>query len=97
MPFLEGLAKSDLSLPFDKQDDLPMEIRKAVITSHGSLTPNFQYISDMRAENQKGVKSYLILGAGFVSIAAVSYLSRNSSHIITIADTVIEQAQTSRK
>ncbi|PRP85437.1 aminoadipic semialdehyde synthase, partial [Planoprotostelium fungivorum] len=94
MPFLEGLKiKSDVSLPFDQQNDLPPELHKAVITAHGELTPNFKYISEMRKENEKSLKNFLILGAGFVSIAALSYLSRNSSYNMTVADNVIENAE----
>ena len=44
MPFVEAVVQSDFYRPFDEQDDLPEEIRGAVITAHGELTPNYAYI-----------------------------------------------------
>jgi alpha-aminoadipic semialdehyde synthase len=48
LPFLPALARSDGSLPFDRQDDLPLEMKGAVVCAHGQLTPNFDYISLLR-------------------------------------------------
>ena len=41
-------------MPFDKQEStLPTEIYNAVLTSHGELTPNYKYIAELRAINEK--------------------------------------------
>eukprot|EP00753_Platysulcus_tardus_P020629 PLAT8298.1.p1 GENE.PLAT8298.1~~PLAT8298.1.p1 ORF type:complete len:1034 (+),score=530.21 PLAT8298.1:39-3104(+) len=53
MPFVEAIARSDPTLPFDEQDDLPVEIRNAVICSHGTLTPDYTYIAQMRAVKER--------------------------------------------
>lgn len=53
MPFLEELATSDGSRPFAEQTDLPLELRGAVITSGGRLTPDYAYISKLREELQR--------------------------------------------
>lgn len=41
LPFVEAVVKSDFSLSFDKQTDLPKEIYNAIITANGSLCPNY--------------------------------------------------------
>ena len=41
---VEDLAKSDGSVPFDQQNDLPLPLKGACIAAHGALTPNFNYI-----------------------------------------------------
>jgi len=91
MPFLEAVVKSDSTLDYNEQNDIPEEIRRGMITCHGKLTPSYQYISDLRKVHDLSQKSFLVLGAGFVSIAAISYLSRNSSYTITVADITVEQ------
>lgn len=93
LPFLESIAKSDFSKPYAEQTDLPQEIHKAVIACHGQLTPKYQYIFDLRRENEKTLRSILILGAGYVSGPCIDYLSRNLSNLITIADMYLSQAE----
>jgi hypothetical protein len=43
---------SDKTKPLDEQK-LPDEIKRAVITCGGKLTPNFQYIEKLREENEQ--------------------------------------------
>ena len=52
MPFVEAVVRSDFSKPFAEQSDLPEEIYNAIITAHGSLTPDYQYIQMMREANE---------------------------------------------
>jgi alpha-aminoadipic semialdehyde synthase len=49
-PFVENIAMSDITKPFDDQD-LVGPIKRAVITSGGQLTPNFAYIARLRKAN----------------------------------------------
>ncbi|KAF6041134.1 AASS [Bugula neritina] len=59
------------------------DAKNAVIASHGKLTPNFEYIADLRAENrakhskrlESSMKKVLVLGAGYVSAPCVQYLT----------------------
>ena len=44
MPFVEAVVRSDISRDFAEQSDLPVEIRNAVITAKGQLTPDYAYI-----------------------------------------------------
>jgi alpha-aminoadipic semialdehyde synthase len=49
-PFVENIAMSDITKPFDEQG-LVGPIKRAVITSGGQLTPNFAYIARLRKAN----------------------------------------------
>lgn len=51
-PFLERILKSDISKPL-KEQGLPSEIERAVITDKGKLTNLFTYISKLREQNEK--------------------------------------------
>lgn len=53
MPFIPALVRSNPARPFDEQDDLPEELRGAVIAAHGELTPNFKYIARLRASDER--------------------------------------------
>jgi len=44
VPFVPALMKADFSRPFEDLD-LPAELKGAVITHQGSLTPSYQYLS----------------------------------------------------
>ena len=52
LPFVEQVVSSDFNKPFNEQDDLPDEIRGAVITAHGKLTPDYAYIQKLREANE---------------------------------------------
>ena len=45
LPFIDGLAKTDFSLSFDKVN-MPAEFKRAVIAHQGKLTPDFEYLYD---------------------------------------------------
>jgi alpha-aminoadipic semialdehyde synthase len=63
---------------------------KAIITANGKLTPNYEYISQLRAKRNmrsqiaSSSKKVLILGAGFVSEPVVEYLSRDPNTQVTV-------------
>lgn len=40
-PFLKAVACSNPELPFEEQNDLPPEIRRAVTMCHGKLTERY--------------------------------------------------------
>ena len=71
---------------------------KAIITANGKLTPNYEYIADLRArrKNQAQIvastKKVLVLGAGYVSEPVVEYLSRDSSISMTIVSALKNEA-----
>lgn len=94
MPHIHEILKSDARTPFEefKADDV---VRNAVITSNGRLTPNFEYIKDLREQKSKKMaattaykeinKRVLLLGAGYVSEPVVDYLTRDPKISVTIS------------
>ena len=67
LPFIEPLAFSDGSVSFEEQLDIPNALRSAVVTSHGSLTPAFEYIKELRKKTEQKYKDYrkvVVLGSG---------------------------------
>lgn len=43
-PFVKAVVNSDPTKPFAEIDDMPNEIKKAMICYQGELTPEFKYI-----------------------------------------------------
>lgn len=52
LPHIDALLASDPSAPFE-QSPLPAELRGAIITQNGRLTPKFQYIAPMHLERKR--------------------------------------------
>ena len=52
-PFVQQVAASDCNKPWEEVKDLPAEIYNAVIVANGKLTPNYAYIADLRALNER--------------------------------------------
>uniref|UniRef100_A0A914Z7W2 Saccharopine dehydrogenase (NAD(+), L-glutamate-forming) n=1 Tax=Panagrolaimus superbus TaxID=310955 RepID=A0A914Z7W2_9BILA len=71
------------------------EIKRAIITSDGELTPNYKYIADLRLEQNtshhkakimaSGNKRVLLLGAGMVSDPVANYYSKQEKVNLTVA------------
>ena len=58
LPYVPILAKSNGQLPYDQQaDDMGPVLHQATITSHGKLTPRFEYIATLRQENESGTST----------------------------------------
>lgn len=93
MPFMERLLDSDPNLPYEKMTDLGPEMLSAVMTCHGSLTMPFEYIWNLRKENEASTKSFLLLGAGLVAGPCVNYICRNPKNRITIVDIDVKVSQ----
>ncbi|KAN0000432.1 hypothetical protein ACTFIZ_000856 [Dictyostelium cf. discoideum] len=93
LKFMEQVVKSDPKLPYEKMTDIAPEMKRAIITCHGSLTPPFEYITELRKKREELTTRILILGAGSVSYPTISYLARNPSHKLTVGDVSIEQSK----
>jgi len=50
-PFIEKIALSDITKPIEEQD-IDNEMRRAIITWNGKLTPSFNYIAGLRKEKE---------------------------------------------
>ncbi|KAL9643444.1 hypothetical protein ABK040_010059 [Willaertia magna] len=83
-PFIPDIARSFHSMgsPIDTQFKfLPAEIRKAVVTANGRLTPQYEYINRIRGERSKRI---LVLGSGYVVPPVIDYLLKNPKEICTV-------------
>eukprot|EP01103_Thecamoeba_quadrilineata_P005672 TRINITY_DN15441_c0_g1_i1.p1 TRINITY_DN15441_c0_g1~~TRINITY_DN15441_c0_g1_i1.p1 ORF type:complete len:923 (-),score=158.70 TRINITY_DN15441_c0_g1_i1:152-2920(-) len=95
IPWIEDIVNSDGTLPVEKSD-LPKAIQEAVITSHGRLAPNYEYITAIRAENSrkeaKMEHKILLLGTGMMSKAVVDFFVKKRGTSITVASNDPSQA-----
>uniref|UniRef100_A0A8C6SU92 Alpha-aminoadipic semialdehyde synthase, mitochondrial n=1 Tax=Neogobius melanostomus TaxID=47308 RepID=A0A8C6SU92_9GOBI len=87
------------SRPLDEEEFSP-QVRDAVITSNGKLTPKFEYIDKLREERERaqimkksGMKRVLLLGTGYVSGPVVEYLTRDDKTQVTVASVSLRQAE----
>eukprot|EP01101_Sappina_pedata_P003285 TRINITY_DN1351_c0_g2_i1.p1 TRINITY_DN1351_c0_g2~~TRINITY_DN1351_c0_g2_i1.p1 ORF type:complete len:927 (-),score=420.65 TRINITY_DN1351_c0_g2_i1:79-2859(-) len=92
-PFIESLSLSDGTLPFEEQNDVHPSIKPAIITSHGKLTKQFEYITQLRETSDKKVSKkmqrVLLLGSGRVSGPVVEYFKERKNISITVASNMI--------
>ncbi|KAL6106218.1 aass [Pungitius sinensis] len=98
-PYLWEMLPSDATRPLDEEDFSP-QVRDAVITSNGVLTPKFEYIEKLREKREKaqvmkksGMKRVLLLGSGYVSGPIVEYLTRDEKTQVTVASVLLKQAE----
>ncbi|XP_029288905.1 LOW QUALITY PROTEIN: alpha-aminoadipic semialdehyde synthase, mitochondrial [Cottoperca gobio] len=98
-PYLWEMLPSDATRPLEEEDFSP-QVRDAVITSNGSLTPKFEYIEKLRERREKaqimkksGMKRVLLLGSGYVSGPVVEYLTRDEKTQVTVASVQLKQAE----
>ncbi|PSN46751.1 Alpha-aminoadipic semialdehyde synthase [Blattella germanica] len=108
-PFAFDILQSDTSLPLEKHHFTPSVagesiIYYAIIASNGKLTPNFQYIQELRLANrgsrhkvpgpdgESPARKVIVLGAGMVSAPLVEYLHRGNDLHITVASALKDEA-----
>lgn len=56
--WIPDLVKSDASKDIDEQG-LVDELKRAVITTKGKLTPNFEYIQSLREKNEEKLNTMM--------------------------------------
>ncbi|KAF5278354.1 hypothetical protein FQA39_LY05843 [Lamprigera yunnana] len=93
-PYTNEIFKSNATKPLEEHTFSPT-VYGAIIASNGKLTPNFEYIQELRTSStrsrhkessqRKTEKRVVIFGAGRVAAPLVEYLHRSSSIGITIA------------
>lgn len=102
LPHAMDILQSDASKPLDAHN-FSSPVYGAIITSNGRLTPNYEYIADLRESNRErsrhksdvsveGKKQVLVLGAGFVSAPVIEYLHRNDKYQIRVASHLKEES-----
>ncbi|KAJ8920057.1 hypothetical protein NQ315_011711 [Exocentrus adspersus] len=94
-PFTSDVLQSNALEPLEKHNFCPV-VQGAIIASNGNLTPNFEYIQELRkaaiksrqkdgSDVQPPSKHVVILGAGRVAAPLVEYLHRDKYIGITVA------------
>ncbi|KAI3371641.1 hypothetical protein L3Q82_023596 [Scortum barcoo] len=98
-PYIWEMLPSDATRPLEEEEFSP-QVRDAVITSNGVLTPKFEYIEKLRERREKaqimkkiGMKRVLLLGSGYVSRPVVEYLTRDENTQVTVASVLLRQAE----
>ncbi|KAK3102273.1 hypothetical protein FSP39_010099 [Pinctada imbricata] len=99
-PFVTEMLKSDAKRSFEQYDAIPV-VKNATIASNGKLTPNHEYIDDLRKEairsshkapsSNPEQKRVLILGSGYVSLPVVEYLDKFDNTQVTVAAQLKDQ------
>ncbi|GFO42770.1 alpha-aminoadipic semialdehyde synthase, mitochondrial [Plakobranchus ocellatus] len=99
LPYVNDMLASDPQSSFEDYKCNPI-VKNAVIASNGKLTPNYEYIADLRtkcslrsshkAKLSVGGERVLVLGAGYVSAPAVEYLTRTKSTSVTIVTVITD-------
>ncbi|KAL4226643.1 hypothetical protein ACF0H5_014624 [Mactra antiquata] len=100
LPYIPEILKSDAKSTFEDYDADPT-VKNAVIASNGKLTPNFEYIAELRKKSMSskkskvvpGQKKVLVLGAGYVAGPAVEYLSRDKNTQVTVVAQLKEELE----
>lgn len=52
LPFIESIAKSPTTTPFEELNDLHPSIVEAIICCNGKLAPHYKYINQLRKYNE---------------------------------------------
>nr|CAD7574550.1 unnamed protein product [Timema californicum] len=101
-PYALDILQSDALLPLEQHNFLPA-VHGAIIASNGKLTPNFEYIQELRTMSTRswhkagspregGCRRIVLLGAGYVSAPVVQYLHKEHNVHITIASALKDEA-----
>ncbi|KAK9873152.1 hypothetical protein WA026_021385 [Henosepilachna vigintioctopunctata] len=97
-PYAQDIIQSNAELPLDKHKFSPF-VERAIIASNGQLTPNFEYIQELRKATikvgssdtlEEKKKKVLVVGAGRVAAPLIEYLHKDNSIGITVACEKIE-------
>ncbi|XP_043271750.1 alpha-aminoadipic semialdehyde synthase, mitochondrial isoform X2 [Venturia canescens] len=100
-PYALDIIHSDAKKPLDEHNFSPA-VHGAIIVSNGELTPNFEYIRELRTLNSRSrhkaengetqTKKVVVLGAGYVSAPLVEYLNRDKNIAIAVCSHLKDEA-----
>ena len=96
---VKEVAASDRTKTLEEQaKELQPALFNSIIANNGKLTPNYEYIADLRKARDQTRKSrdqrnILFLGAGMVSGPAVEYLLKDPRNSVTLADINVKNAE----
>lgn len=90
---VKHVAVSPDTAPLAEQEKaLGPELFNAVVTNKGALTPNFKYIAQMRAQNEKFApkkRNVVMIGAGMTAGPCVEYLLSKGIQV-TLVDSKVQ-------
>ncbi|CAH1390157.1 unnamed protein product [Nezara viridula] len=103
LPYVSDIITSDATKPLEEHN-FQTPVYNAIITSNGKLTPNFEYIQELR-ESMKSkhkfearcdgdMKKVLVLGAGRVCMPLIEYLHRDENLSIVLGSSVRADVET---
>lgn len=105
-PYIMDIAASDASRPVD-EESFSGVVQSAIIASNGALRPNYEYIQQLRQQQQQdssavsarasGAREVLVLGAGHVSGPLVEYLCRDARTHVTIVSNLESELSSHRR
>lgn len=103
-PYVIDMLNCSTDLPFDRLQCAP-EVKRAIITNNGTLTPDYEYISELRKQKALSQSSHktramgvnekkvLLLGAGMVSGPVADFYSRQNNVSLTVATESLADGQ----
>lgn len=94
-PYVIDMLNCATDMPLDRLQCAP-EVKRAIITDSGELTPDYEYIDDLRKQKAAqslhkaravgtNDKKVLLLGAGMVAGPVADFYSRQSNVLLTVA------------
>ncbi|GLH05076.1 Alpha-aminoadipic semialdehyde synthase, mitochondrial [Gryllus bimaculatus] len=101
-PYVFDILQSEANTPLDQHHFTP-PVNGAIIASNGKLTPNFEYIQELRDINSRSrhrpgsdleeqCKRVVVLGAGYVCAPVVEYLNNEKNIQLTVASALKDEA-----
>ncbi|XP_011313787.1 alpha-aminoadipic semialdehyde synthase, mitochondrial isoform X2 [Fopius arisanus] len=100
-PYTLDIIRSEAKKPLEEHNFTPA-VHGAIIASNGRLTPNFEYIQELRQMNNKSrhkaddgqpeAQTVVVFGAGYVSAPLVEYLHRDGNIKIVVCSHLKDEA-----
>lgn len=102
-PYIMDIVHSDATKPVE-EEQFSGVVQSAIIASNGKLRPNYEYIQELRMQ-QEGAKyrrsadskEVLVLGAGHVSGPLIEYLCRDSKVHVTVVSSLEQEINMQRQ
>ncbi|XP_055948926.1 alpha-aminoadipic semialdehyde synthase, mitochondrial-like isoform X2 [Argiope bruennichi] len=101
-PYMDSILSSDATKPLENLN-FGQTVEGAIIASNGKLTPNFEYIQELRNTStsqmkarsmaQNASKKVLVLGAGYVAEPLIDYLTKDQTIHVIIGSSLQNQGE----
>ncbi|CAA3006406.1 alpha-aminoadipic semialdehyde synthase, mitochondrial [Olea europaea subsp. europaea] len=102
-PYIMDIVKSDATKPLE-EEQYTNAVSKAIIASNGSLQPSYEYIQELRSNQDvtkynrsSNTREVLVLGAGHVSGPLIEYLCRDPKILVTVVSSLEQEVDKNKK